>query len=687
VNQCNIAAGDAFDRILSKGRNGSVGGIGELIAARLAWTLSGVKPRGELLQAQMVSEQGAALGGDSSGPLTKFPLVGPCLTLELKRNVPIASDFSGISKPRAVQNETSLANRVLFESFAQNEKEIIISKENVTSTVDNSYSQCLDTYLSAIVQISENANEKPLKADTRKVATTIVSTLPQRMSLMPWVTSSSLNIISSLCNLDGITGAIKELTKTSNTPAESAAMKVSMDAAEKRAKMALVTLREAAFQRSKLSTRRAAVECAVAISSGRLVATPNIQESALKLVMNVLYKKSTELADMVVASAISELERAAEFSIENYDKIQEANKAVEEKQTAEEKVASEGNPLLPISEEEKAVMGQVRRLALLFQALCVRRPELIKNLMSSSCKNRADVLFKAVRSGMAQFARAAAKTYGAPEIALQVSHMAEDCELPFLLALLDNLSPSMAHMLPSQTLVDACLRIYESKLDKNGKSDPRFIIPIVSAMKREDLVNLLPKFVKADDTVFMAALTRMSERLGRKNLIYRETTSDPIVGMTLCEQVVFLHKLDFNLVDIPQKNYLKAIKICLEDKIFSDRVIQASLDYMSTQFLNENGDPTREPLPLAFMRTTILACSRHKSLHHWIRATLLQRLVQGQIYTDKRQWEGWMRCANILARLDGDADGSSSIEAIRETIQNLPQVQLDNFRKRYPGIV
>ena len=124
---------------------------------------------------------------------------------------------------------------------------------------------------------------------------------------------------------------------------------------------------------------------------------------------------------------------------------------------------------------------------------------------------------------------------------------------------------------------------------------------------------------------------------------------------------------------IPQKRYLDSIRLCLEDDdVFNDRVVQAALDYMSGKFLEG------ESLPLAYMRTIILTCSKHESLHSWICHVLLPRLVEGKVYTDKRQWEGWMRCAKMLENTRDH--GVSSLEAI----QKLPEEQLKLYRAKYP---
>lgn len=425
-------------------------------------------------------------------------------------------------------------------------------------------------------------------------------------------------------------------------------------------------MRDAAVQRSKEEVRRSAVECAVGIASGRLPASQSVEEMALRLVMNVLYPKSTDLADKVVSAATNEVDRAATYAIENYEKITEANKAAQAKKQSDRPT----NPLLPQSDEEKQAIEVVKKSANIFIALCIRQPELIEFLMTVSSKEHADVLNKAVRNIMPKLTRPLANKYGAAKIATQVADMVGESNNALLLSFMDNLAPTEGE-LASQELIDACHDIQSKRLKENGEKDARFIIPILSGMSRQSLIEKLPEFVAADDIVFKAALRRMSERHKFHAGIFREDSDKE--GMTLCEQMVFLHKMDFTAAKLPQKRYLEAIKLCLEDdEIFTDRVILAALDNMSRMFLQG------ESLPLAYMRTIIMTCSKHESLHPWICNELLPRLIDGQIYTDRRQWEGWMRTAKMLENT-GDA-GVTSIGAIKR----LPEEQYRLYRSKYP---
>jgi len=351
----------------------------------------------------------------------------------------------------------------------------------------------------------------------------------------------------------------------------------------------------------------------------------------------------------------------------------------------------------PTSDIERQVIEKIRKPAVLYMALCLRRPEIIKTLFRISCNNpKAIVLCKAVKANMSKLARAAAVKHGTTTIASRVAGMASPKETLLLLSFLDNLVPNTDKTLPGQDIIDVCFQIQESFLMKqreektgmsdniinNMRKDPRFIIPIVSAMKRQELVTRLPEFVQVeDDNIFMVAFTRMGDRVSSRQLLFRDepdAENPSLRGMTLCEQLVYLHRLDFVKAGLPQKRYLDTIKLCLDnDDIYNDRVIMSALDHMSGTFLTGT-----EKLPLAYMRTIILVCSKHESLHSWICHELLPRLVEARIYTDKRQWEGWMRCAHMLENND-ESGTASSLEAIRA----LPEEQLRLYQQRYgePG--
>eukprot|EP00980_Cylindrotheca_fusiformis_P011641 scaffold2751_cov131-Cylindrotheca_fusiformis.AAC.8 len=673
-SQCRTAASEAVGRIVSNSlgsRDAQFSRFANQLAARLAWTLRNVPAPAHLKPAHDMAldtiESAKAKFSDAKKQqcldklASSFPLATSCLALEATSTISYGLE-DGPTRP-------SLGNSVLNEAYAQGCRHGTGEEDKDQSW---QYDSSLDLFTASILHSSERANDKPTDNDRKRVASKLAASMQQDLGVLPLLSHSSLSLIGAICDIDDITKKAAEADRkgSQQTIAASAALHAAKQAAEKRATAALLVLRDTAFQRTNTESRQSAVNTAVAVAAGNLRASKSCEDKALKLVMNVLFVKSETLAQYVIEAASSELKRASGFAVESYSKIQEANASAKGSDSHHQKSA-----LSPASDEERTAMEKVRKPVMLFMALCIRRPGIIKTLFSLSSVAKADVLSKTVRQSMSKLARAAATKHGAASLALKVAETTSKEEVPLLLAFLENLTPVGEKNVPSQELIDACFQIQENKAE-DGTKDPRFLIPIVCSMKREELAEKLPEFVQAEDDVFMAALVKMGERLGRHQLLFREEPepeTPQLKGLTLCEQLVFLHKLDFTSAGLPQKRYLDAIRLCLEnDEIFNDRLIMSALDHMSGTFLTGE-----EKLPLAYMRTIILVCSKHESLHSWICHTLLPRLVEGKIYTDRRQWEGWMRCAKMLESNAGS--GVSSTEAINQ----LPPEQYEMYRSRY----
>ena len=679
--QAQAAASDALSRIVMQSMNCGnryQAELGHEIAARLAWTLQNVKPSAALqsshsMACDTVASMKKRLVSDEQKQsfdqfMESYPLVNACLA------------WDATSRPETVKKaasgsdaEKTLSDHIMYEAYAQSlesDNDEMLSKET------EKYEKSVDVFISSVVHAGERTDDKPVDTDRKRVAAEASASLQRVLGTLPRIYPSALKHLSAMCDIEQISKkAAEAVRKTSQqTIAASAAAHAAKVAAEKRATTALLILRDIAFARSDPATRKGAVECAVMIASGRLAAGPSIEDKALKLVMNVLYPKSDSLASYVIEAASDELKRAAAYAVEKYDDIAAANKDNKGKEQ-QHALANKAS-----STVEGEVMEYVKKPAVLFMALCVRRPEIIKTLFEISCREKADALSKAVRANMSKLSKAAAAKHGIVAIAKKVAEMASDNETSLVLAFLDNLAPSTDKTLPSQEFIAVCYEIQASKTGEDGKKDARYIIPVVSAMKRTELIDKLPEFVGADDKIFIAALERMNDRCARQALLFRDepdAENPSLRGMTLCEQLVYLHHLDFAAAGLPQKRYLDAIRLCLDnDEIYNDRVVMSALDHMSGVFLTGT-----EGLPLAYMRTIILVCSKHESLHSWITSILLPRLVEGKIYTDRRQWEGWMRCAKMLENT-GES-GVSSLQAIRK----LPEEQFELYRARYgePG--
>jgi len=684
--QARSAASDALGRVVLQSmvtRSKHHAEFGNEIAARLAWTLKNVKAPSVLAASSAMVAESSVLFNNKLATqeekeslasfLRDYPIVNSCLAVDSTAK----AEASGAQESTFNSEKSrSLSEHVLYEGFAQTVPVEDTSETNEKTADDyKKYENSVGMFFASVVRAGQLTNDKPSDAERKQVAADAAVTMQGIFGSLPQIFPSSLEMAGALCDVVDITKKATDAARKSSqqTIAASAALHAAKVAAEKRATTYLLALRDVAFSRSEEATRRGAVECAVMVASGSLPASQGIEDKALKLVMNVLYPKCDSLANCVLDAATSELKKAAIFAASKHEEIQKASKEYAEK--SEKAPSSAG---LPSSDVEKEVLEKVKKPALLLMALCIRRPEIIKTLFEVSCRDKADALHKAVRSNMAKMAKAAATKHGAAAIAKKVAEMASDAESSLVLAFLENLAPSSDRNGPGDDMIQACFEIQASKAGDDGKKDPRYIIPVVSAMKRKELVEKMPDFLTADDAVFLSALERMGDRVARQALLFRDEPDEEnpsLKGMTLCEQLVFLHNLDFAAAGLPQKRYLDAIRLCLDDdEVYSDRVVMSALDHMSGLFLTG-----QQGLPLAYMRTIILVCSKHESLHSWITSVLLPRLVEGKIYSDRRQWEGWMRCAKMLENT-GDT-GVSSLQAISK----LPAEQLQLYQSRYGG--
>jgi len=676
-SQCQVAASESLGRIVHNSlsnRNILLSEFANTVTARLAWTLKNIPPPDSMKAAHdmaldsiqscntRIEDKKETLGKFAES----FPIVTSCLSLSSTTAI-----SSGKSDSRFSTGRSSLSNAMLNEAYLQDACKDDNGQPN--QSIDRKYDTSLDIFVGSVVHANERSNEKPVDIERKTIATDVTNSLQHELGILPTLSTSALTLVSAMCDLDDISKKAAEAARKNSqqTIAASAALHAAKQAAEKRANTSLLVIRDACFQRSNKEYRKGAVAIAVKLAAGRASASPSCEEKALKLVINMLYPRSQTIADNIVEAATAELESISTFAQNQYDEIKKANRDAKEKGTD----ISRQSPFAPESDEEKIAMEKARKPIILFMALCIRRPELIKTLFEISSTEKADVLSKTVKQSMSKLARAVGMKYGSSDVALMVAEATTTKEIPLLLSFLETLAPVGEKNLVSEEFVQACYKIQEMKAE-SGQKNPRYLIPVVFAIKRQDLVPKLPEFVLSDGDVFMSALVKMAERLNRQALLFRDepSTEEPsLKGMTYCEELVFLHKMDFEAAGVKQKEYLNAIKMCLDnEEVFNDQVVMSALDHMSGVFLTG-----AESLPLAFMRTCILVCSKHESLHNWICHTLLPRLVDGKLYEESRLWEGWMRCAKML---ENHADtGVSS----KEAIDKLPPEQLAMYKAKY----
>ena len=656
-DECDSAAVAALNRILRQSvssRSSQLSEIGNRMAARLSFMLGKARPTKEL-----ESPYQHAKGS--------IEFVANCLNDDMKSKVDAFTDnYPDAAACLSVTSNSSPESALGSKKYGI--VQAILDEALLRDGLDSEqhFQACVNVYVAGVVYAGQLADDKPSDQERKRTAAAVVASMSQEILRLSTFDVSTLDILCKLCDIDGITNKAREIAKktSDDSIATAAATHAAKVAAEKRATLCLLIFRNLAFQRDVSILRQYAVKCATGLASGRLPTTPVVHDKALKLAMNVLYGHSESMADMVVKAAVEELENAKSFAIDTYDEVKLAN------ETNPKDIKTSKNIYAPRSEKEKETMDRLRKPVLMMMAICARRPEKIEDLFRTSSVDQAETLSRTVKSSMVKLARAVAAREGAAVSLLRVAAFCGEKELSLLLCFMENLTNS-----PDDDFVEACFKVQQMK--KTGEeADPRFIIPIISSMKRKQLIELLPGLVKADDNLLLSALVKMGERVARSALLFRaepDEENPSLHGMTLCEQLVFLHNL--NKDEIGQKRYLSAIKMCLEeDEVYIDRVVMSALDHMSGIFLTG-----AEKLPLAFMRSCIILVTKHESLHSWIAHVLLPRLVEAKVYDDPRQWEGWMRCAHML-----EQSGESGVH-VSDAINKLPSPQRLQYEAKWAG--
>ena len=80
-------------------------------------------------------------------------------------------------------------------------------------------------------------------------------------------------------------------------------------------------------------------------------------------------------------------------------------------------------------------------------------------------------------------------------------------------------------------------------------------------------------------------------------------------------------------------------------------------------------------LPTLFLRTVIQAVTTYKSLVPYVSKTLLARLITKKIWTMPQLWQGFIRCAKVIAPHSYDAILQLPKEQIKELVAKQPDLR------------
>ncbi|KZT27847.1 hypothetical protein NEOLEDRAFT_1130335 [Neolentinus lepideus HHB14362 ss-1] len=200
--------------------------------------------------------------------------------------------------------------------------------------------------------------------------------------------------------------------------------------------------------------------------------------------------------------------------------------------------------------------------------------------------------------------------------------------------------------------------------------DARFLIPIIAEMDKADIVRHLPRIVSILNgnieeknlvrSVFSAIVTTPPETFGTVTSNLPRVRQSEL--LTPAELMVLLHSSE---KEIGLKAAIEAIGICFSiTDVFRSEILAVVMQQIMDQPV----------LPTLFLRTVIQAVTTYKSLVGFVSTTLLSRLITKKIWTNPPLWEGFIRCAKIIA--------PSSFGALLQ----LPKDQLRDLVEKQPSL-
>ncbi|KAJ3125343.1 hypothetical protein HK098_000350 [Nowakowskiella sp. JEL0407] len=180
---------------------------------------------------------------------------------------------------------------------------------------------------------------------------------------------------------------------------------------------------------------------------------------------------------------------------------------------------------------------------------------------------------------------------------------------------------------------------------KTRNDDVRFLVPVVSAFKKDELLEQLPKIVSLLDgsehqrkivrDIFlgMIDITDIVEGLKVSDEKNAQVYAQLKAPMTPIELLVALHTLE-DAVGL--KRLMEATDICFKTITQFDPEQLAAV----CQQISDAAKPCT-----LLMRSVIQSVTKFPALTGFINSIILPRMISKRVWTNKKLWPGWIKCA------------------------------------------
>ncbi|CAL1714714.1 unnamed protein product [Somion occarium] len=201
--------------------------------------------------------------------------------------------------------------------------------------------------------------------------------------------------------------------------------------------------------------------------------------------------------------------------------------------------------------------------------------------------------------------------------------------------------------------------------------DPRFLIPIIAEMDKPDILRHLPRIVSILNgkpepkalvrSVFESIVTTPPQSFGSVSSNLPRVRQSEL--LTPAELMVLLHKSES---EIGLKAAMEAIGICFSmTDIYRSEILAVVMNQLVDNPI----------LPTLFLRTVIQAVTTYRTLVGFVSTTLLSRLITKKVWTKPQLWEGFIRCAKLIAPASFGALLQLPKEQLRDLVDKQPSLK------------
>ncbi|KAJ3536396.1 hypothetical protein NM688_g6844 [Phlebia brevispora] len=201
--------------------------------------------------------------------------------------------------------------------------------------------------------------------------------------------------------------------------------------------------------------------------------------------------------------------------------------------------------------------------------------------------------------------------------------------------------------------------------------DARFLIPIIAEMDKAEILRHLPRIVSILNgqqetknlvrSVFNSVVAVPPQTFGSVTSNLPRVRQSELLAPA--ELMVLLHESE---KEIGLKAAIEAIGVCFSmTDIFRSDILAVVMNQL-----------VDEPvLPTLFLRTVIQAVTTYRSLVPFVSSTLLTRLITKKIWTNPPLWEGFIRCAKVIAPASYGALLQLPKDQLRELADKQPSLK------------